>query len=493
MADGKLTSEVKTENYLVEDKHDIPVLCINSDPDGLFGYNNGIFADGPGHTHNADDFPFTGANFFKLQDVEREISFEWFEADGTKGVEFPAGIKIFGQYSRAIDQKSFAVYLRSSYGQDQVTYPFFRDYDVTTFKTLVLRISGQDCNSTKLRDAYFAQVVKDTMDLDYQEYRPCSVYINGEYWGLYNLREKLNENYIVSHYPGTKKGEIDLIKGNSAVRAGSDDDYKELRKYIQNHNLSNLPADDFLTVSLLGIKPDLVAGLDDHTGCPAIFHRHKSGVLCPIAVNSFRLFVFADAAFSLHAASATLGIGVFDHIPAAPAMGNHDEFLAAGNLALFGVGIVGFDDEFLHRLGRAADVEGILIDTAEAGAVPVPAVIMDMALHRNYIVADGTSEHIDSAAAYRVIASVKHKGMREDALLGAGGHIMRFVFACFKQARKLVAVALRVAAHDTVMGNPILIDPSDIVFRRSLAVFCEALISTPTLKSGNRPYSMNIK
>ena len=152
-------------------------------------------------------------------------------------------------------------------------------------------------------------------------------------------------------------------------------------------------------------------------------------------------------------------------------MGNHDELLAAGNLALFGVGIAGLKDELLHRLGRAADVEGILIDTAEAGAVPVPAVIMDMALYRNYIVADGTSEHIDSAAAYRVKASVKHKGMREDALLGAGGHIMRFVFACFEQARELVAVALRVAAHDTVMGNPMLIDPSDIVFRRSLAVF----------------------
>ena len=152
-------------------------------------------------------------------------------------------------------------------------------------------------------------------------------------------------------------------------------------------------------------------------------------------------------------------------------MGNHDELFAAGNLALFGVGIAGFKDELLHRLGRAADVEGILIDTAEAGAVPVPAVIMDMALHRNDIVADGTSEHIDSAAAHCVIANVKHKGMREDALLGAGGHIMRLVIACFKQARELVAVAFRVAAHDTVMGNPMLIDPSDIVFRRSLAVF----------------------
>ncbi len=239
----------------------------------------------------------------------------------------------------------------------------------------------------------------------------------------------------------------------------------------------HLPADGFLTGSLLGIKPDLVAWLDDHTGCPTVFHCHQRSVLCPLIGSSviilvdFCLCVLANAAFSLHAASAALGIGVFDHIPAAPAMGNHDEFLAAGNLALFGVGIVGFDDELLHRLGRAADVEGILIDTAEAGAVPVPAVIMDMALHRNGIVADGTSEHIDSAAAYRVKASVKHKGMREDALLGAGSHIMRFVFACFEQARELVAVAFRVAAHDTVMGIPMLIDPSDLVFRRFLAVF----------------------
>ena len=239
----------------------------------------------------------------------------------------------------------------------------------------------------------------------------------------------------------------------------------------------HLPADGFLTVSLLGIKADLVTGLDNHTGCPAVFHRHKGGVLCPMIGSSviilvdFRLCVLADAAFSLHAAFGACGVRAQNHVPAAPAMGNHDEFLAAGNLALFGVGIAGLKDELLHRLGRAADVEGIFIDTAEAGAVPVPAVIMDMALHWNGIVADGTSEYIDSAAAYRVIASVKLKGMREDALLGAGGHIMRFVFACFEQARELVAVALRVAAHDTVMGNSMLIDPSDIVFRRSLAVF----------------------
>ena len=236
----------------------------------------------------------------------------------------------------------------------------------------------------------------------------------------------------------------------------------------------HLPADGFLTGFLLGIKPDLVAGLDNHTGCPAVFHRHKGGVLCPIAVNFFRLFVFADAAFGLHAAFAACGVGTQNHIPATPAVGNHDELLAAGNLALFGVGIAGLKDELLHRLGRAADVEGIFIDAAEAGVIPVPAVIMDMALHKNEIVADGADEHINPAAAHRVIAFFKLKGMREDALLGAGGHIMRFVkSAFFEQALELVAVAFANAAYGSVMGIPILIDPSDLVFRRSLAVVGE--------------------
>ena len=96
---------------------------------------------------------------------------------------------------------------------------------------------------------------------------------------------------------------------------------------------------------------------------------------------------------------------------------------------------------------------------------------MDMALHINDIVADGADEHIDPAAAHRVIAFFKRKGMREDALLGAGGHIVRFVkTAFFEQARELVAVALRVAAHVSFRHAPIRVFMPNLVFRRSLAV-----------------------
>jgi len=239
VSSGKLTSECTTENYLVEEKHDIPVLCISGNHDELFGHENGILVRGPGYDQEEEGVIHKGANYWVLGDVEREISFEWFEADGTKGIEFPAGLRMFGSYSREEDQKSVAIFMRGAYGVSQVTYPFFRDYDVTTFSSLVLRTSGQDWNSTKIRDAAFTQIVKDEMDLDYMEYRPCAVYINGEYWGLYNLREKQNEDYVVSHYPETaEKGKIDIIKGNSILQAGSVQNLKDLRTWVQNHDLS---------------------------------------------------------------------------------------------------------------------------------------------------------------------------------------------------------------------------------------------------------------
>lgn len=273
VSEGKLTSECSTENYIIDESHTIPTVCITVNDDEFFGETNGIYSKGAGYSSDEADFPHTGANYWK--DIEREISFEWFEADGTKGIEVPAGIKIFGQYSRALDQKSLVIKFRDSYGASEVTYPFFRDYDVTTFNSLILRVSGQDVNSTKLRDAFFAQVCKNYMDLDYMEYRPCAVYINGEYWGLYNLREQLDENYIKNHYGtsgtdnidvGSETGTasdssaaatgnedvdgetfgsdygsklIDVVKGNRDVKHGSLDDWNELLEYVRTHDLSD--------------------------------------------------------------------------------------------------------------------------------------------------------------------------------------------------------------------------------------------------------------
>ncbi len=234
-APGKLASPVITENYLVGVTHEVPVVFVDMDPDDFNGEKNGIYAKGAGYyTDEANNMGFIHQHANYWQDWEREMNFTFYEKDGTKGVSFDAGIKVFGQYSREEAQKSFSVHLRGEYGQKNVTYPFFRDCDITTFKSFILRTSGQDWKKTKIIDALTAQTVKGYTNVDIMEYRPCVLYINGEYWGLYNIREKENENYVESHYgnDGAEKGNIDMIKGDRNQQAGDRTEWMDLRKYV---------------------------------------------------------------------------------------------------------------------------------------------------------------------------------------------------------------------------------------------------------------------
>ena len=74
-------------------------------------------------------------------------------------------------------------------------HQIFPDLPITEFKSIVLRISGEDWFGNLFRDAMMQSLVKDR-DMDIQAYRPAVIYINGEYWGIQNIREKMNEEYI---------------------------------------------------------------------------------------------------------------------------------------------------------------------------------------------------------------------------------------------------------------------------------------------------------
>ncbi len=234
-ADGYLASDVVTSTYLVEKKHDIAVISLSSDPDGLFSYKSGILVDGPGYT---EKLPHYGANYWK--DWERSTHIEYITADGELAVEFDCGIHTFGQYARGLPQKGLALVLREKYGANEVSYPFFEDNDVASYKSLLLRPEGQDWNRAKMRDVLVPALLKGTYmtAVDYMDYTPVALYINGEYWGLYYLREKLNDNYVSYKY-GYEKDSIDLIKGQSKVQAGSKADYNSLMTWLSNHDLKS--------------------------------------------------------------------------------------------------------------------------------------------------------------------------------------------------------------------------------------------------------------
>ena len=153
LSEGKLPSLIETRTYILERKHDIPVVCLTSPPGGLFYDLGGIYANGPGY--GVGEYPYFESNYF--MNVERPVAFEYYTEEGKAAVEFDAGIQIAGGYTRVVPQKSLVVRLRDEYGLSEVDYPFFEE-GVSTFRHLLLRNAGQDGWKTKVRGQLYTKL-----------------------------------------------------------------------------------------------------------------------------------------------------------------------------------------------------------------------------------------------------------------------------------------------------------------------------------------------
>jgi hypothetical protein len=225
IADGQLPSTVTTRTYIVGVEHDLPIIALSTEPWRMFG-SGGIYKN-----------PFNV--------IEQPVHVEFYETDGL-ALTFDAGIQIAGGYSQAMPQKSFAIHLRKQYGIEEINYPLFDGNEVTSFKHFLLRTSSQDQNMTKIKDAFINRAVNNVLDVDVMDSRPCVVYINGEYWGLYNIREKVNEDYLASNY-GVDPNQVDLLVWNGTVLAGSNAAYKALIDYIETHDLQQQEYYEYVT------------------------------------------------------------------------------------------------------------------------------------------------------------------------------------------------------------------------------------------------------
>jgi len=224
-SNGFIPSVTQSRTFLVDANHDIPVVTLEADPLDFFDMEYGIYALGTGYEPQPPNY---GANFW--QDWERDIHFGFYETDGTLGVEFNTGVQIFGGYTRSFAQKALAFYARGRYGVDKFEYPFFPELEYKKFEHLVLRASGNDWLRTMFRDRAFTSVMVDS-GLDYQAGRAVAAYLNGDYWGLYNLREKVNEDFLAAKHD-VKKSEVTILEANAEVVEGSNTEYLALINYV---------------------------------------------------------------------------------------------------------------------------------------------------------------------------------------------------------------------------------------------------------------------
>lgn len=223
---------VTTQSYIIGRTFNMAVISIVTHPDNFFSYATGIYVKGC----CADSIPpYMGANFWK--GWERPINIEMYEPDNTLAFNQGAGVRIFGGFSKGLPMKSLAIIAKDKYGSNKFDYQIFPNKDIKKFNSFVLRNSGGDFNNTHFRDAVLTDLT-EPLDMDIQAYRPCVVYINGEYWGIHNIREKLNEHYLKNNH-GINKDSVDLLKHRGDAQCGTTKEYKKLLQFLESNSFES--------------------------------------------------------------------------------------------------------------------------------------------------------------------------------------------------------------------------------------------------------------
>ncbi len=238
--DGALPSRIVTRSYLVHpdaaSRYSVPVVSIATDRDNLFDANVGIYVKG-----NNDNY------FQRGPDWERPAHIEFFEADGTLGFAQDIGLRIHGGTTRNRPRKSLRVYARAEYGESWIEYPLFPDKpQITRYKRFLLRNSGNDWDQTLFRDAMMQSLMAGT-DMDIQHSRPAVVFVNGEYWGLHNVRDRYDDRYLDTHYGTGDEANITVLEDRVDTGSGSYDRgdpsgvalYNDLRAFLASPGVAD--------------------------------------------------------------------------------------------------------------------------------------------------------------------------------------------------------------------------------------------------------------
>lgn len=221
-------SQIHTATYFIDERFSLPVFSLTTEPGNLWG-SSGIYDN-------------------RFEDWEKPVYVEYFEANGGQRLSMHAGVKIHGPGT--LDQQSLRLYAGSRYGPEVFAHTFFDEIDLDEFKRLVLRNGGNDCTNagprqTHLRDAIVHALYRQrNPDYPVSAWKPVHLYLNGDYWGIYNLRERQDRFYIQSHYGHT---DIDFLEyaaeegeeneKRNAI-AGDWADFESLIQFAQNNDLS---------------------------------------------------------------------------------------------------------------------------------------------------------------------------------------------------------------------------------------------------------------
>ncbi len=248
-------SEVITRTYFmgneIASRYTTNVLHITGEPEDLFGYENGIFVGGKLFDEfvaaNPDAHYGAGvdANFnMRGSEWEREVYAECFTAEGESLFAQTCGVRIQGRASRLKNQKSFKLYARKEYDvQNEFRYPLLDNLVSAVdgsiaqkYKRLVVRSGGTDNGFGYIRSELICELASEADFPDVMHSEPVSVYINGEYRGVYWMENTFDAQYFENRY-GEYTGAFTVVAGSDVrKKEGDDGDMTYVNEFNQMYN-----------------------------------------------------------------------------------------------------------------------------------------------------------------------------------------------------------------------------------------------------------------
>lgn len=235
---GKQISDVVSNSYFINDlginHHQLPIISICAEHNDLFDFETGIFV--PGLHWDANEPNWTGNYYQRGREWEREINLEYYDQN-IGAINHKAGLRAHGGNGRRFSQKGMRLYARDDYGTSYFEHPFFEDKPIDRYKRLVLKPFYASWSQTGIED-YVTLKMARNLNVDLVGTQAVVVYLNGEYWGIYYLQERIDDRYIEANH-GVKRNRVDLI-GNwhGMIEYGENKDFLALYDYIENNDLS---------------------------------------------------------------------------------------------------------------------------------------------------------------------------------------------------------------------------------------------------------------
>lgn len=222
-------------SYFINEEPTLPVISLISEPQNLWDEKIGIYTK-TNQKNTGEEWARTGVIHF-FDGITKNLAF-------SKDITY----RIYGGETRKSDQKSLKICTGEN---DSIHYKIFPKSEVTKYKCFLLRNSGGDWRVTMFRDALMQTVASENSNVTTQNYRPVVLYINGEYWGIHNLREYYNDNFLSNKYGGRRedysilfpnrdnKGRVDIVAGETKDA----EDFYRLREVVKedmsNPNIMN--------------------------------------------------------------------------------------------------------------------------------------------------------------------------------------------------------------------------------------------------------------